>query len=44
MSKKRRKKSPDMIREEELLSSLLENVDESESGLNEAARNVNQPN
>ena len=33
-----------MIREEELLSSLLEIVDESESGLNEAARNVNQPN
>ena len=43
VSKNRRKEPPEMIKEE-LLSSLLENVDENESRVNEVVRNENQPN
>ena len=43
VSKNRRKEPPEMIKEE-LLLSLLENVDENESRVNEVVRNENQPN
>ena len=42
MSKKETKKSPEMIKEE-LLPSLLENIDENELGINTVMR-ANQPN
>ena len=39
--KNRQKKSPEIIKKE-LLSLLLENLDENKLGLNKAARNINQ--
>ena len=43
MCLKQTKKSPETIKEG-MLSSLLENVDENESGLNKVVGNGNQPN